>query len=264
MLLRLLPFLLTLAACAHAQGQALSSAISVESIQEELEPAERQIEDQSPETRFPGDGSAQIKMDGTPIQAGQTAFNAGEKAANNTPTQAQPLISAEHIVAPREQMTISANDKILDFSQPDKLSREGQTLARIEAELDADTISQQSARQQLRLQSIALVFTIELLLTLIALNIAVQLGGLSSNQGALVLISLSVSLVSALLGTLIPSSPLHPIKVAAGFAVLLTLVRLVMPVQNWTTALKIAAAARLASSLCLWLGDQGLSGLLRI
>ncbi len=263
MLLRLLPLLLTLA-CAQIEGQALSSAISVESIQPELEPAEGRPADLSPQTLFPSVGSPLQKTDGAPTQAGQTAFDAAGSAATNPSAQAQPLISAEHIVSPREQKTISANVTISDFTQPEKLSRERQTLARMEAEIDAENNSQHNVRHQQRLQSIALVSTIEFLLTLIALNIAFQLGGLSHNQGSLLIISLSVGLVSALLGTLMPTGPLHPIKVAAGFAVLLVLIRSITPVKKWTTAFKIAAAVRLAASLCLWLGYQGLSGLLRI
>jgi len=36
------------------------------------------------------------------------------------------------------------------------------------------------------------------------------------------------------------------------------------PVQHWAGALKIAATVRLTSTLCFWLGHQGLTGLSRI
>lgn len=260
------PLLLLLLTCACAQGQVFTPGTSLESVQSALGPAQAKVEDGSKEVLVYADGTRLEFIDGKLISPDNLPQSSATTPTSQAMPPAEPLIRAENIVAPREQQTISANSDSndIDFTRIAENSRGRQILAGLEADLQAENNSQGRAQPQQRLKEIALGFAIELLITLLLLNITFQVSGFTPGQGPLILLSLALALVGALLDTLIQAGPFHPVRAVAGFAVLLVLIPALTPARKWAGALKIAAVVRIASTLCFWLLQMGLAGLLTI
>lgn len=109
-----------------------------------------------------------------------------------------------------------------------------------------------------------LASVIEFIVTLLVLLFAFKLCGFSSVLWSGLLLSLAVAIVGALFDTLLQAGPLHPLRIVAGFAILLFAVPLLSQRRRWRTAIKIAVLTRIAFILVAWLGLYGLSGILRI
>lgn len=173
----------------------------------------------------------------------------------------EPLVNAEEIVQQRERRTIGASVQAnkADSSGMSQNYGSDNGLESLEAAINGEAGSQKNL-----LQSIAIAFGIEMIVTFVVLSIAFQIVGFPSVLRQLLVLSLAVALTGALVDTLLRLGPLNPVRAALGFVILALLIRPLTEVREWATAIKIAVIARLVSIAMLWLAMIGLSMLVRI
>jgi heme/copper-type cytochrome/quinol oxidase subunit 4 len=118
-----------------------------------------------------------------------------------------------------------------------------------------NTPATNQARQHIR--GVLIGFILELVITMIVLQIAFSLSGFPSLFRQIVLLSLAVALAGAMLEYFLLISLLNPIRIGLSFMILLVLIRQMTDVREWATAIRIALLARFISLGLLWLAFAG-------
>lgn len=263
----MLPYRLVccLIVCTCAHSQVFSPGTPLETIQSELGVAESRSEEGSKEILVYADGTRFEFIDGKLITATQL-FQPIQREEKTTSGEDDPLINAQSIVEQRQQQSISASAKSEGLHYSLLAENYAQQKA-LEAEIRAEEASDGSPPSLLAGQSlrkIALSSGIEFLVTFLVLSFAFQICGFASILWRSLLLSLALAVAGALIATLIQVGPLHPLRFAAGFGILLLAIPPLSPRRRWSTAIKIALTARIAFILCAWLAFYGLGGLLNI
>lgn len=170
-----------------------------------------------------------------------------------------PLIKASDIIQKRERRTIGASVENAgnDYDASETLERLQTTLSTNE---DLSGLDRKAPQTQ-RINSIAVAFVIEFLVTFLVLIIAFQLSGFTGAALQLASFSLAVALFGGALDILIGAPPLNPIRAIAGLVILIALIRQFTTVRKWPTAIKIAVTTRIISLAVIWLLTTGLSAL---
>lgn len=252
--------------CTCVKAQVFSPGTSLERVQSELGIAESRLEQGSKEILIYADGTRLEFIDGK-LVAPSRLFQSPQQGVRPSKADADdPLVNAQSIVEQRQQQTISAstNRAEIDYSQLAENYGDRKTL---EAELRAEEASSPSAGKVLSkntLRVIVITGGIEFFVTFLLLALALQICGFSSALWPALLLGLAVAIVGALLDTLIQVGPFHPLRFAAGFAILLFGIAGLVQPRRWGAAITIAALARLAFILFAWLGLYGLGELLNI
>lgn len=257
-------FFFALLLCTYAHSQVFSPGTTLERVQSELGPAESIEEVGSKEVLVYSDGTRLEFIDGKLISAGNSFNSSDPQSKKDSRVADDPLVKAESIVEQRQQQTISASTKSkpVDYSLLAENYGNRKTLEdEIRAE-DAASAGAAPARQRLR--AIMLACGIEFIATFVVLILAFQICGFSSALWRQLFISGAVALTGALLDVLLQAGPLHPIRLAAGFVILLIALPQFTQLRRWTTAIKIAVIARIVFILFGWLGLYGIAGLLNI
>jgi hypothetical protein len=117
-----------------------------------------------------------------------------------------------------------------------------------------------TARTHLR--NVLIGFILELVISLIVLQIAFSLIGFPSLFYQIALLSLVLALSGALLEFFLYLGLLNPIRIGISFIVLLLLIRQMTDVREWSTAIQVALIARTISIGLMWLGLAGSMALL--
>ena len=194
-----------------------------------------------------------IKENGIELKAPKASFlntQAASELKFEVPVARNDMTITETIQA-QEQGAEQLNE-VYNFSTIDgNLSDAMENYEGSQHALTANT-----AREHLR--DVLIGFILELVLTCIVLQIAFSLSGFPSLFYQIALLSISVSVVGALLQFLLSIGLFNPIRIGLSFIILLVLMRQLTDVSEWATAIRIALLARIVSIVFMWLSFAGL------
>ncbi len=169
----------------------------------------------------------------------------------------------------REEQTIteSATLDTPDIAAIGQDSNRNEAFKQLENEMedDAGKFTQSGRESSHRhLLAVGISFGVEAVVTFIVLSIAFSISGFPTVVRQLALLSLAVALSGTVLDFILNSGPTNLLRAAAGFIILLVLIKQMTDVREWATAIKIAIIARLVSIVVVWLVIVGLMSILSL
>ncbi len=191
-----------------------------------------------------------------------------ELKSTKAPTQSllgdssQPELKIEIPVA-RNDQTITESYQVEELSTDDiganynfSAISEDLTEAIENYEDSQGSTAANDARDHIR--NVLIGFILEVVITVIVLQIAFSLSGFPSLFRQIILLSLAVALAGAMLDYMLHVGVLNPVRSGVGFLILLVLIRQMTDVREWATAIRIALLARLISIGLMWLAFAGI------
>ncbi len=126
--------------------------------------------------------------------------------------------------------------------------------------LENDAASHSASGQadaRIHLRNVLIGFILEIILTIIVLQIAFSLSGFPFLFYQIALLGLAVALAGAALEYFLLIGLFNPIRIGLSFIILLILIRQLTDVREWATAIRIAILARIISLGLMWVAFAG-------
>jgi len=163
----------------------------------------------------------------------------------------------------QQDMTIteSSGSNLLLADESPQSYQFGEISEAMATAIQHDEVSQHTAQQidaRNHIRDVLIGFILEIILTILVLQIAFSLSGFPCLFRQIALLSMAVALVGAALEYLLFISLFNPIRIGLSFIILLLLIRQMTDVREWVTAIRIALLARLISLGLMWASFAGL------
>lgn len=161
----------------------------------------------------------------------------------------------------RDRLTITESSQELSFDLDDIGSNYGEMMhdfAVTIEENEANIRSRETTRPLNSNVAALISFAVELIITLLVLKIAFQLGDYRFHFGQILPLSLAVAAVGALLEVILDIGLFNPARIGLSFIVMLILMRFMTNVHEWAASIQMTLIARLLSLGITWLIFMGI------